>query len=50
MSKLLKASPFFLSAETSVLNIPRVSYDEFNVPLAFLRNCGTWEGTARRVD
>ncbi|NJK57577.1 MAG: DUF3598 family protein [Pleurocapsa sp. SU_5_0] len=43
-------TPFFLSAETSGLDFPRISYDEFNVPLAFLRNCGTWEGTARRVN
>jgi hypothetical protein len=26
-----------------------VSYDAFGVPLAFLHNCGTWEGTAKRV-
>ncbi|MGL6344386.1 MAG: hypothetical protein ACRC80_35215, partial [Waterburya sp.] len=38
------------AAETSVLNFPQINYDEFNVPLAFLRNCGTWEGTARRVN
>jgi hypothetical protein len=47
---LSTGTPFFLAAETSVLNLPQISYDEFNVPLAFLRNCGTWEGTARRVE
>jgi hypothetical protein len=26
-----------------------VSYDAFQVPTAFLHNCGTWEGTAKRV-
>ncbi|GAB4529568.1 MAG: hypothetical protein Tsb0014_11570 [Pleurocapsa sp.] len=50
MTKLSTASPFFLAAETSALTIPTVNYDEYNVPIAFLRNCGTWEGTARRVD
>jgi hypothetical protein len=47
---LSTGTPFFLATETSVLNLPQISYDEFNVPLAFLRNCGTWSGTARRVD
>jgi hypothetical protein len=40
---------FFQISETEGLSVPIVSYDEFNVPLAFLRNCGTWEGTARRI-
>jgi hypothetical protein len=43
-------SPFFLSAETTALTIPQVTYDAHKVPLAFVRNCGTWEGTARRID
>ncbi len=30
--------------------MPTVSSDEHGVPIAFLRNCGTWEGTARRVN
>ncbi|MGL5795124.1 MAG: hypothetical protein ACRC06_12130 [Waterburya sp.] len=47
---LSTGTPFFLGAETSVLNFPHINYDEFNVPVAFLRNCGTWEGTARRVN
>ena len=36
--------------DTGELAIPTVSYNEFNVPLAFLHNCGTWEGTAKRVN
>ncbi|MEB3293334.1 MAG: hypothetical protein VKJ24_09245 [Synechococcales bacterium] len=43
-------SPFFLTAETTALAIPQITYDRHQVPLAFLRNCGTWEGTARRID
>ena len=39
-----------LSYEAAMLGIPIPSYNEFGVPLAFLRNCGTWEGTAQRVD
>jgi hypothetical protein len=50
MSQLSTETPFFLAAETSALRIPTVHYDENDVPLAFLRNCGTWEGTARRID
>ena len=26
-----------------------LTFDSFGVPTAFLRNCGTWEGTAKRV-
>lgn len=50
MTKLSTETAFFLAAETSALTIPTVHYDEYNVPLAFLKNCGIWEGTARRVD
>lgn len=32
------------------LVVPEVGYNEFNVPLAFLANCGTWEGTAKRIN
>jgi hypothetical protein len=39
-----------LPDEAVILGIPIPSYNEFGVPLAFLRNCGTWEGTAQRVD
>lgn len=41
--------PFPITA-TGELIIPGVSYNEFNVPFAFLYNCGTWEGTAKRVN
>jgi hypothetical protein len=44
-----KTLPFPI-AETGELAIPSVSYDEFGVPIAFLHNCGTWEGTAKRVN
>jgi hypothetical protein len=39
-----------LPEETTMLGIPTPSYNEFDVPIAFLRNCGTWEGIAQRVD
>jgi hypothetical protein len=32
------------------LGIPKITNNKFQVPFAFLRNCGTWEGTARRID
>jgi hypothetical protein len=32
------------------MTIPTIHYDEFGVPLAFLRNCATWEGIAKRVN
>jgi hypothetical protein len=32
------------------ITIPSLSYDPFQVPIVFLQNCGTWEGTARRVN
>ncbi|MEO0457090.1 MAG: hypothetical protein AAF152_11005 [Cyanobacteria bacterium P01_A01_bin.114] len=37
-------------SESAKISLPTVTYNEFQVPLAFLRNCGTWEGTARRID
>jgi hypothetical protein len=43
-------TPFFLADSNAALTIPPVTTDAFHVPLAFRRNCGTWEGTARRVD
>jgi hypothetical protein len=47
----LQASSLPISGgESAELGIPKVSYDQFQVPFAFLRNCGTWEGTAKRVD
>jgi hypothetical protein len=30
-------------------SIPSVTLNEYGVPLAFLHNCGKWEGTAKRV-
>lgn len=39
-----------ISDETGEAKIPSITYDEFQVPLAFLHNCGTWEGTAKRVN
>lgn len=40
----------FPTNELGELVIPQVSYNEFNVPFAFLFNCGTWEGTAKRIN
>ncbi len=37
-------TPETLSLLTDTLGIPTPSYNEFNVPVAFLRNCGTWKG------
>ena len=34
----------------SAADLPKPTYDEFQVPTAFLRNVGTWEGTARRIN
>lgn len=39
----------FPIADTGELKIATVNYNEFQVPVAFLHNCGTWEGTAKRV-
>ena len=50
MTELQTGTPFFLTDDTDALRLPELTYNEFNVPLAFLRNCGTWEGTARRVN
>jgi hypothetical protein len=38
------------SSETEVFRVPTPTYNAFQVPLAFLHNCGTWEGSARRVN
>lgn len=45
----LPQNTFFQMSEIEGLAVPPVTYNEFNVPLAFLRNCATWEGTARRI-
>jgi hypothetical protein len=34
----------------NMMGIPTVSCNEFGVPIAFQKNCGTWEGSARRID
>ena len=34
----------------SVGDLPQLTYNEFQVPQAFLRNCGLWEGAARRIN
>ncbi len=39
-----------VTPETSEIGLPVVHFDAFRVPYAFLQNCGTWEGTAKRVD
>jgi hypothetical protein len=39
-----------LTPETSEMGLPIVHFDAFHVPHAFLQNCGTWEGTAKRVE
>lgn len=50
MSEFRQSSPPFLTSETGVLAVPVVNYDKFGVPFAFLGNCGTWEGSAKRVN
>lgn len=40
----------FLKAEEGNAPLPAPRCDQFNVPVVFLHNCGTWEGTAMRVD
>jgi hypothetical protein len=49
MTGLEQTTTPFQMAETDGMGIPSLSYDEFGVPLAFLRNCGIWEGVARRI-
>ncbi|MBW4550812.1 MAG: hypothetical protein KME35_06850 [Aphanocapsa sp. GSE-SYN-MK-11-07L] len=39
-----------LTAASLEQSIPTLTYDEHKVPLAFLHNCGRWEGTAKRVN
>ncbi|MGB8701018.1 MAG: hypothetical protein WCD18_16520 [Thermosynechococcaceae cyanobacterium] len=48
MDTLPEFMPFSVS-ETGEMAIPEVHSDAFGVPFAFLHNCGTWEGLARRV-
>ncbi len=49
MTESRQSSPS-LTSEMRELVLPAVSYDKFNVPLAFLGNCGTWEGSAKRIN
>ncbi len=49
MVEVQSSMPPVLSGEPEEWAIPSVSYNTFQVPLAFLHNCGTWEGTAKRV-
>ncbi len=44
-SSLLSSVAF----ETREPDVSTISFDAFDVPTAFLHNCGTWEGTAKRV-
>lgn len=37
-------------AIVSAADLPQPTYNEFQVPHAFLRNCGVWEGTAQRIN
>lgn len=39
-----------LTAEKSEMGLPIVHLNAFHVPHAFLYNCGTWEGTAKRIE
>ena len=39
-----------MTSNLSKTDLPIVTYDDFRVPRAFLRNCGIWEGTARRIN
>lgn len=50
MNDFTQSTPPFLSSETGDIQVPKVHYDDFKVPIAFLHNCGIWEGTARRVN
>ena len=38
------------SSIVSAEHLPQPTYNEFQVPRAFSRNCGVWEGTARRIN
>jgi hypothetical protein len=50
MTEAQKITLPFPTNAAGELVIPTTHYNEFNVPLAFLHNCGTWEGTAKRVN
>ena len=40
----------FASEILSGANLPHSTYNEFQVPTAFSRNCGVWEGVARLIN
>jgi hypothetical protein len=50
MTETQKITLPFPTNETGELLIPTTHYNEFNVPVAFLNNCGIWEGSAKRVN
>lgn len=49
MTEFRQSNPSLLTSEAGELAVPIVSYDKFSVPFAFLGNCGTWEGSAKRI-
>jgi hypothetical protein len=49
MTEVQSSLPSSAVIETRESGISSISYDAFHVPTAFLHNCGTWEGTAKRV-
>jgi hypothetical protein len=50
MTEFQQGTPQLFISDIEKSGIPMVSYDEFGVPISFLHNCGTWEGTAKRVN
>jgi hypothetical protein len=46
---MLESDPKNLLVPEATQSIPTITYDAHKVPLAFLYNCGRWEGTAKRV-
>lgn len=49
MTEVKSSLPSSAVLETRESGLSTLSYDAFHVPTAFLHNCGTWEGTAKRV-
>jgi hypothetical protein len=50
MTEAQKMTLPFPTNEDGELVVPTTHYNEFNVPIAFLKNCGIWEGTAQRIN
>jgi hypothetical protein len=46
---MLESDPKNLLVPEATQSIPTITYNTHKVPLAFLHNCGRWEGTAKRV-